>query len=51
LPALPFSRGLKNCASGRDPAERGFCNCSHIDEYAALFKTPRALADVPMLAY
>jgi hypothetical protein len=36
---------LKNCASRRDPALCGFCKCSHIDEYAALSKTPHALAD------
>jgi hypothetical protein len=36
---------LKNRASGRDPALCGFCKCSHINEYAALSKTPHALAD------
>jgi hypothetical protein len=40
---------LKNGASGRDPALRGFCKCSHIDEYAALSKAPHALADGLML--
>jgi hypothetical protein len=29
----------------------GFCKCSHIDEYAALSKTPHALADGLMLAF
>ena len=38
-------RVLKNGSSGRDPALRGFCNCSHIFEYAALSNTPRAWAD------
>jgi hypothetical protein len=42
---------LKNGASGRDPALRGFCKCSHIDEYAALSKTPRAWADDLMLVF
>jgi hypothetical protein len=42
---------VKNGASGRDPALRGFCKCSHILEYAALFKTPRALADGLMLVF
>jgi hypothetical protein len=36
---------LKNRASGRDPALCGFCKYSHIAEYAALSKTPHALAD------
>jgi hypothetical protein len=40
---------LKNCAEGRDPALCGFCKCSHIFEYAALSKTPHALADGLML--
>jgi hypothetical protein len=35
----------KNGFSGRDPALRGFWKCSHIMGYAALSKTPRALAD------
>jgi len=30
---------------------RGFCKCSHIIEYAALSKTPRALADGLMLVF
>jgi hypothetical protein len=30
---------------------RGFCKCSHILEYAALSKTPRALADGLMLVF
>jgi hypothetical protein len=40
---------LKNRASRPDPALCGFCKCSHIDEYAALSKTPHALADGLML--
>jgi hypothetical protein len=39
----------KNRASSRDPALHGFCKYSHIHEYAALSKTPRALADGLML--
>jgi hypothetical protein len=46
-----ISRLLKNCASGRDPALCGFCKCSHILEYAALPKTPHALADGLMLVF
>jgi hypothetical protein len=42
---------LKNVASGRDPVLRGFCKCSHIEQYAALSKTPHALADGPMLVF
>jgi hypothetical protein len=42
---------LKNGASGRDPALRGYCKCSHISNYAALSKTPRALADGPILVF
>jgi acetyltransferase len=42
---------LKNRVSGRDPVLRGFCKCSHILEYAALSKTPRALADGPILVF
>jgi hypothetical protein len=42
---------LKNCASRRDPALCGFCKCSHILEYAALSKTPHALADGLMLVF
>jgi hypothetical protein len=38
-------RVLKNRASRRDPALCGFCKCSHMNEYAALSKTPHALAD------
>jgi hypothetical protein len=30
---------------------RGFCKCSHINQYAALSKTPRALADGLMLVF
>jgi hypothetical protein len=42
---------LKNRASLRDPALCGFCKCSHIDAYAALSKTPHALADSLMLVF
>jgi hypothetical protein len=42
---------LKNRASSRDPALHGFCKCSHILEYAALSKTPCALADGLMLVF
>jgi hypothetical protein len=42
---------LKIRASGRDPALCGFCKCSHIYEYAALSKTPHALADGLMLVF
>jgi hypothetical protein len=42
---------LKNRASGRDPALRSFCKCSHIIEYAALSKALRALADGLMLVF
>jgi hypothetical protein len=42
---------LKNGASRRDPALCGFCKCSHMIEYAALSKTPHALADGPMLVF
>jgi len=48
---MAFNRVLKNCVSGRDPAMRGFCKCSHIIEYAALSKTPRALADGLILVF
>jgi hypothetical protein len=41
----------KNGVSGRDPALRGFCKCSHINEYAALSKTPCALADGLILVF
>jgi hypothetical protein len=44
-------RVLKNGASGRDPALRGFCKCSHLIEYAALSKTPRAWADGLILVF
>jgi hypothetical protein len=46
-----FSRLLKNSASNRDPALLGFCKCSHIIKYAALSKTPCALADGLMLVF
>jgi hypothetical protein len=46
-----LARVLKNRASGRDPALCGFCKCSHINEYAALSKTPHALADGLMLVF
>jgi hypothetical protein len=42
---------LKNRASGRDPALCGFCKCSPIAEYAALSKTPHALADRLILVF
>jgi hypothetical protein len=42
---------LKNGASGRDPALCGFCKCSHMHQYAALSKTPHALADGLMLVF
>jgi hypothetical protein len=42
---------LKNRALGRDPALCGFCKCSHMTEYAALSKTPHALADGRMLVF
>jgi hypothetical protein len=42
---------LKNRASRRDPALCGFCKCSHITQYAALSKTPHALADGLMLVF
>ncbi|MCK7469764.1 MAG: hypothetical protein MZU95_02390 [Desulfomicrobium escambiense] len=42
---------MKNRASRRDPALCGFCKCSHIAEYAALSKTPHALADGLMLVF
>jgi hypothetical protein len=29
----------------------GFCKCSHINQYAALSKTPHALADGLMLVF
>jgi hypothetical protein len=44
-------RVLKNRASGRNPAFCGYCKCSHILEYAALSKTPHALADGLMLVF
>jgi hypothetical protein len=46
-----FNRALKICVSGRDPALHGFCKCSHISRYAALSKTPRALADGLILVF
>jgi hypothetical protein len=48
---LVLSRMLKNRASRRDPALCGYCKCSHLAEYAALFKTPHALADGLMLVF
>jgi hypothetical protein len=45
------NRVLKNRASRRDPALCGFCKCSHMTEYAALSKTPHALADGLMLVF
>jgi hypothetical protein len=46
-----INRALKNRASRRDRALCGFCKCSHINKYAALFKTPHALADGLMLVF
>jgi hypothetical protein len=46
-----IKREFKNGASGRDPALRGSCNCSHISQYAALSKSPRVLADGLMLVF
>ena len=40
-----------NGAACRDPALCGFCECSHLFEYAALSKTPHALADGLMLVF
>jgi hypothetical protein len=48
---IDSNRLSKNGASGRDPALRGSCKCSHISLYAALSKPPRALADGPMLVF
>jgi hypothetical protein len=42
---------LKNGALRRDPALCGFCKCSHMTAYAALSKTPHALADGLMLVF
>jgi hypothetical protein len=42
---------LKNRASRRDPVLCGFCKCSHMTVYAALSKTPHALADGLMLVF
>jgi len=42
---------LKNLTCGRDPALCDSCKCSHIAEYAALSKTPHALADGLMLVF
>jgi hypothetical protein len=42
---------LKNGASVRDPALRGFRQGSHTMAYAALDERPRALADGLMLAF
>jgi hypothetical protein len=46
-----IKREQKNGASGRDPALHGSCKCSHISQYAALSKSPCALADGPMLVF
>jgi hypothetical protein len=46
-----LDRVLKNCASRRDPALCGYCKCSHMTAYAALSKTPHALADGLMLVF
>jgi len=42
---------LKNGASNRDPALRGFFKQSHIRRYAARSKPPRALAGGPKLDF
>jgi hypothetical protein len=42
---------LKNGASGRDPALRGILEMLATYSYAALSRTPRALADGPMLVF
>jgi hypothetical protein len=46
-----FGRLLKNGASRGDPALCGFCKCSHINAYAALFKMPHTWADGLMLVF
>jgi hypothetical protein len=46
-----FNRVLKNRAQGRNPALCDFCKCSHLTEYAALSKTPQALADDFMFVF
>jgi hypothetical protein len=42
---------LKNRASGRDPALRGILEMLTYYSYAALARTPHALADGPMLGF
>jgi hypothetical protein len=49
--AQRFIRLLKNGASSHDPALRGSCKCSHLNQYAAHSKSPHALADGPMLVF
>jgi hypothetical protein len=49
--AQRFIRLLKNGASSHDPALRGSCKCSHISQYAARSKSPRALTDGPMFVF
>jgi hypothetical protein len=46
-----FNRVVKNSATVRDPALCDSCKCSHIFKYAALSKTPRALADGLILVF
>jgi len=45
------NRVLKDRVSRRHPALCGFCKCSNIDAYAALSKTPHALAGGLMLVF
>jgi hypothetical protein len=42
---------LKNRVSGRDPALRGILEMLTFFSYAALARTPCALADGPMLVF
>jgi hypothetical protein len=42
---------MKTGVSVRDPALRGFCDCSHTGQYAAHPKSLRALADGPTLVF
>jgi hypothetical protein len=49
--ARPFIRLGKTGVAGRDPSLRGFRDCSHAVQGAALPKRPRALADGPILGF
>jgi hypothetical protein len=42
---------LENGASNPDPALCGFWKCQHLNEYSALSKPPKALADGRMLVF